>query len=411
MFQTLRLFVVTLLLVSGPVVAQDYVPDELEGWQQWVLKDKAYRKCSFYFDRKLTGQDDFLCAWPGRLELDITPTGARFEQLWTLSGEEQWIGLPGNTEHWPDRVTANGRAVEVIWRAGVPSVLLQPGSWRLAGRFAWDERPAVLQIPAESGLLSLTLDGRAIERPELNGNRVFLGERKTDSREADSVRAEVYRLVADGVPTELVTRLEIDVSGGVREESFGPLLPDGFIPLRLESEIPAKFEADGTLLLQVRPGVWEIEMVARGPAGLDAVQAPGAGRNLPQTEIWSYRTNSRLRVTAVEGLPPVDPLQSGVPSDWESLPAYRVEADTLFSITERSRGVVAPSNELALGRTIWLDFDGAGYTLLDEISGTMRTDWRIDMGKPYTLLAATIASSCGYQSRQRSAVPRLTSRR
>ena len=56
MFQMLRLFVVTLLLVSLPAAAQDYVPEELEGWQQWVLKDKAYRNCPFFFDRTHSGQ-------------------------------------------------------------------------------------------------------------------------------------------------------------------------------------------------------------------------------------------------------------------------------------------------------------------------------------------------------------------
>ena len=30
-------------------------------------------------------------------------------------------------------------------------------------------------------------------------------------------------------------------------------------------------------------------------------------------EIWSYRSNDKLRVTAVEGLPPVDPSQVDVP--------------------------------------------------------------------------------------------------
>jgi hypothetical protein len=389
MFEMLRLFVVTLLLVSLPLNAQDYVPDELQGWQQWVLKDKAYRNCPFSFDRTSAARSHFLCTWPGRMQLEVTAAGARFSQQWTLHEEEQWVALPGSAEHWPDQVAANGRAVEVIARQGVPSVLLPPGTWRLAGRFVWDQRPAVLQIPAESGLLSLTVDGRAIARPELEGNRVFLGERKTDSREADSVRANVYRLVADSVPTRLVTRLQLEVSGGVREESFGPLLPEGFVPLWLNSPVPAKFEADGTLLLQVRPGNWEIEMVARGPEALSVIQTLAAGRNLPGTEIWSYRANDRLRVTAVDGLPPVDPLQSGVPRQWASLPAFRVEAEALFTITERSRGVVSPSNDLHLERTLWLDFDGTGYTVKDEITGGMGTGWRLDMARPYALLAAT----------------------
>ena len=75
MFQMLRLSVVTLLLVSLPLNAQDYVPDELQGWQQWVLKDKAYRNCPFFFDRTSAARSKFLCAWPDRLQLEVVEFG------------------------------------------------------------------------------------------------------------------------------------------------------------------------------------------------------------------------------------------------------------------------------------------------------------------------------------------------
>ena len=71
------------------------------------------------------------------------------------------------------------------------------------------------------------------------------------------------------------------------------------------------------------------------------------------------------------------------------MPAFRVDSGTVFPITERSRGVVAPRNELALERTMWLDFDGSGYIVMDAITGAMRTDWRLDMSKPYALLSAS----------------------
>ena len=54
----------------------------------------------------------------------------------------------------------------------------------------------------------------------------------------------------------------------VREELFGPILPDGFMPTGLQSQLPAKLEADGNLRLQVRPGRWVVYLTARG-AGRD----------------------------------------------------------------------------------------------------------------------------------------------
>ena len=329
----IALFVFTLLIVAGTASAQDYVPGALEGWQRWVLKDKEYRDCPFYFDRGASARGDFLCAWPGRLQLAVTATGGEFSQQWTLHAEDQWIALPGSPEHWPDRVTANNRSVEVIARSNVPSVRLAPGTYRIAGRLEWDERPAVLRLPPESGLLSLRVDGREVERPELNRNGVFLGERKRDTRAVDSVRAVVYRLVRDDVPTRLYTKLQIDVSGAVREELFGPILPEGFVPMGLQSQLPAKLEADGNLRLQVRPGRWIIHLSARAPDVMNAIARGTNGTNLPASEIWSYQSNDRLRVTAAEGLPPVDPAQVEVPSDWQSYPAFRVDAGVTFEIT------------------------------------------------------------------------------
>jgi len=382
------LFVLTLLFSTGVVFAQDFVPEELEGWQQWVLKDKEYRDCPFYFDRSAAAPSDYLCAWPGRLQLDVTASGGQFTQQWTLHADDQWIALPGSAAYWPDRVTANDRSVEVIARNNVPSIRLGPGTYRIAGRFEWDERPGVLRLPPESGLLSLSVDGKTVQRPEINQDGVFLGERQRDTRAVDSVRSVIYRLVMDDVPTRLVTKLQIDVSGAVREELFGPILPDGFVPMGLQSQLPARLEADGNLRLQVRPGRWVIHLSARAPSVMNTVTGRTDGTNLPESEIWSYQSNDRLRVTAAEGLPPVDPAQVEVPPNWQSFPAFRVDAGATFSVTERSRGVVSASNELALDRTIWLGFDGDSFLVEDYVSGQMRTDWRLDMGGSYTLLAA-----------------------
>lgn len=389
MLRKLGPFFLVLLLGHGIASAQDYVPTELEGWTQWVLKDAGYRSCPLYFNRGATERSDFRCAWPGRLRLDVSATGASFTQEWTVYGEAQWLTLPGSAAHWPDRVTVNDRAVEVVARNNVPGIRVSPGNVRVAGRFAWDQRPGVLSIPPESGLLALRVDGRDIERPDVDQSGVFLGERKQAMRTVDAVRSQVYRLVIDEVPTRLVTRLQIDVSGSVREEAFGPLLPEGFVPLSLQSRLPAKLEADGILRLQVRPGRWEVFVTARGPDVLDEIPALASGDNLPAEEIWSYQSNDRLRVTVPEGLPPVDPVQVEVPGEWHSFPAFRVERGAVLSLAERSRGVVSAGNELALERTMWLDFDGGGFIVRDQIGGEMRSGWRLDMAGVYRLLSAS----------------------
>ncbi|MBT8089032.1 MAG: hypothetical protein KJO01_02365 [Gammaproteobacteria bacterium] len=384
-----RLFALTLLFMMAATAAQDYVPADLQDWQEWVLKDKEYRDCPFYFNRNAAERQDFVCSWPGQLTLSVAESGAEFTQQWTVYAEEQWLSLPGSVDYWPEAVTVNDQSVEVIAQNNVPSVRLAPGTYRVAGRFGWDERPGVLRLPPESGLVALDVDGRKVERPEFDRNGIFLGERKLDTRVVNSVRAEVHRLVVDDVPTRLITQLQIDVSGSVREELFGPILPDGFVPLNIHSPLPAKLEADGNLRFQVRPGRWTIYLNARGPGAVNSIVRQGAGTNLPASEIWSYQSNDRLRVSVAEGLPPVDPRQVQVPGNWQNFPAFRVDPGATFAITERSRGVVSATNELSLARTLWLDFDGGGFVVKDSVGGRMRTDWRLDMGPPYTLLSAT----------------------
>ena len=231
--------------------------------------------------------------------------------------------------------------------------------------------------------------GRVRASPDTPRWEFGCGERQRETRARDSVLTVVHRLVADEVPTRLITQLRIDVSGSVREEVFGPILPDGFVPVSIQSRLPVKLEADGNLRFQVRPGRWTIYLTARGPGVTDSIARPPAGSNLPDEEIWSYQSNEQLRVTAAEGLPPVDPTQVEVPGSWQTYPAFRMDVGATFTVTERSRGVVSATNELGLSRTMWLDFDGGGFVVEDLIKGTMRTDWRLDMAGPYSLLSAT----------------------
>ncbi len=392
MSKSVRLILISLLLPALAPAAQIHVPDQLKDWQQWVLKDKEYLACPLYFNRAAVEQGDFVCAWPGLLELEVEANSGRFSQQWTVYADDQWLPLPGDTSYWPDRVTVNGGETEVVMRGGTASVRLGPGSHRISGSFEWDERPGILRVPAESGLVSLIVDGKGVARPERTNAGIFLGERERQSQARDAVSTQVYRLVADDVPTRLTTSLRIDVSGGVREELFGPLLPEGFVPLTINSQLPARLEPDGKLRVQVRPGSWTILLRARGADVLNSVALPVAETNLPGEEIWSYLSNDQLRVTAAEGLPPVDPQQVQVPDNWQQLPAFRIAAGESLTLVERSRGIVAADNELYLERSMWLDFDGTGFIVSDDVSGTMRTDWRLDMAAPFAVLSASEGS-------------------
>ncbi len=155
-----RLFLVALLLPATLYASDPYVPDELQDWREWVLDGREYLDCPRLFNSAGAGRNDYICAWPGSLQLAVDARGGRFTQQWTVYAGQQWIPLPGSSEYWPEQVTANGRSVEVVDRNGSPSMYLPAGTYRVAGSFGWDERPGVLRIPARSGLVSLEVDGK-----------------------------------------------------------------------------------------------------------------------------------------------------------------------------------------------------------------------------------------------------------
>ena len=154
------LVLVLLLWGAAAQSADSYVPDSLKEWQSWVLDGKEYRNCPFWFSAGAKNRGDFVCAWPGQLAVAVTGDGARFTQQWTVYADEQWLPLPGDTDYWPHQVTVNARAGEVVLHQGVPSLYLGPGTYRVAGRFDWDEKPGVLRVPDSVGLIALSVDGR-----------------------------------------------------------------------------------------------------------------------------------------------------------------------------------------------------------------------------------------------------------
>ena len=374
-----------ILLASTALAAKPHVPRALEAWQAWVLQDEAARNCPLMTGSSGQARDDFLCSWPGVLSLRIGESGAEFSQRWEL-GIEAWIRLPGDAEHWPQGVRINGQAAIVVENEEGPAVWMPPGSYAVEGRFAWERRPAALIVPPEAGLVDLVIDGQRMARVERDEDELLLGAHGLREPEADSLQVRVYRRVKDDIPSWLVTEIQIQA----REEIMGPALPEGFAPLRLEGDWPARLEPDGRLRVRVSPGLGVLTLVARGPAPLRQVVAPVVDAPWPEQEIWSYEARPRQRITAPEGAVPVDPVESQVPDAWRRFPAFALDPGSALVVGERSRGRdPRAGNRLSLDRTLWLDFDGAGFFASDHISGTMREGWRLDVLPPLRLARAS----------------------
>jgi len=377
-----------LLLITVPFgvfarALDGQIPENLQPWVPWVLGDEDQRHCPMTVD---AGQR--LCAWPGRLHLDLDSSGGLFAQRWQVSARS-WVPLPGDVAHWPEDVRTGDEPVAVVERDGRPVIDLGPGDHAIHGRYGWNRMPQGLPIPPQIALLELRVAGSAIRFPRIERNgRLWL---KADAETGvtsgrETLALTVQRRVEDDNPLRILTRLEMDAAGKAREVVLGPILLAGGVPLELDSPLPARLEPDGRLRVQLRPGHWVLEATAyhAGPVDeliLDARPAPW-----PDEEVWVFAARPDLRQVEVNGGRPVDPRQTRLPSDWAQLPAYLLRPSQSLRLQQLHRGAEEASpDRLTLDRELWLDFDGGGYTLRDRIAGKLTRSWRLEAEAPLKL--------------------------
>ncbi|MCD6527700.1 MAG: hypothetical protein J7K75_11990 [Desulfuromonas sp.] len=408
---------VMLSALTSPVFANPhlpYVPADLEPWTQWVMHDEQDQACTLLWN----SSEQRRCQWPGSLSLMVNQQGGGFEQYWELE-QEGWIQLPGDSHFWPQQVRVNDSAAEVLRhqpqlkpqqplahdeiskrniprpttprpttprptnREVIPALWLEAGYYHISGRFSWSQLPETLVVPRETALLKLTRNGQFIHQPQLDKNGLLWLNRGDERAETDQdhISFRVFRHVADTIPLVLTTRIQLHVSGQPRELQTGVMLPQQFVPLALNSQLPARLENDGTLRMQLKPGNWNIELKARHQGPIDSLTVPVANGPWAAQEVWSVEAHPELRVISIEGATAVDPAQTGMPGMWRQFPAYIMTPQTTLQLVSRKRGDSDPSAErLQLQRTLWLDFDGGGYTIKDHLSGQLTSSARLEAG-------------------------------
>ncbi|MBF0212829.1 MAG: hypothetical protein HQM00_04585 [Magnetococcales bacterium] len=369
---------------SEAALSPDQVPEPLKPWVNWVLHGHEESRCPMAHDNAAQRW----CAWSSRLALQLEKSQGRFTLQARVTGNPAWLPLPGDGERWPKEVKVNDKPAVVIARGGVPGLWLAPGNHGISGEWSYASLPEFLRIPRETGLITLSVDGRALPLAAPDGEgRLWLHPKKNKERIEDRLELTVHRLVRDGVPVVLESRLELKVAGKPRELLLPPALEEGWIPLKLESPLPVRMEPDGTLRIQTRPGVWTIQMEQRLPGPVSAIARPKERVGpWPEEEAWAFAANHRIRMVAIAGVDAVDPRQTELPKEWREYPAYRMRAGDRMRLVEEKRGESAPvPDRMTLFRKIWLDFSGEGWTIQDHIQGEEIGSWRVEMNPPMAL--------------------------
>ena len=327
-------------------------------------------RCPVFYDHA----DRSRCAWPSRLELVLGDKGGTFTQAWHLDAATIRPAA-GRREAMAERREGRRQGPRVSSRrGGAPQVSLAAGEHTLSRAFTWDSLPSRSRSRGRPGLLALTLRGAAVAAPNRDAQGTVWLQKAATDEEGDALGVVVHRKVSDDIPLRLVTRIELHVSGKSREELLGKALPPGFIPMSLDTPLPARVEPDGrACACRCAPGVFTLEAHgARARGRCTSLTRPAPeGPWKDGDEVWVFEAKNDYRVVTVEGVA-VDSIRSRrrSPTRGSALPAYPMAVGATLRFTETRRGDAdPPPDQLTLLRSLWLDFDGRGYTVQDAAHG------------------------------------------
>ncbi len=398
----IALFALALALVapSGAPAAEVAVPEPLEPWVTWVLAEHPDLPCPLV-------AGDRLCGWPGRLELDLDERGGTF-RLEALADRPLDLALPGDAARWPRGVTDNGRPALLRRTGERPRAALAPGRHRIEGRFRWSRLPEALPVPPEIGLVSVAVGGRPLPHPRREeSGLLWLAAGRGAEAEEERVGVEVVRRIDDGVPVRLTVRLTLRVSGRAREVDLGVPLPPGFAPTSLASALPVRLVtgAAGTqagsgprLLVQLRPGDWEIVLEARSLGPVTEIGLAERPQPWPEEEFWVFQADLTVRSVRLGGAAAVDPQRTPLPEAWWGLPAFRVRPGESLALVELRRGQPEPvPDEITGERDWWLAEKGDRITSRDRLAGRLNVGGRLESAAPAALGRVSLGPAAGDQ--------------
>ncbi len=368
-----------LTALASAAISSGEIPPELARWRSWVLYGHEEALCPTDYNNGAVAR----CQWPSRLIVEVEDDGGRFEQRWRMY-TEGWVDLPGTARMWPDGVTVDGDSAAVVNRNNRPSVKLMPGEHLIKGRFYWQRMPEMIKVPPSLGLINLLVGGQLIESPVIDDQgRLWLQERQGQEGREDRVEVRIFRLISDTIPLRVTTLLRLDISGQAREVRLEGVLLENLVPMEISSRLPARLDAEGQLLVQARPGRWEVRITGRMP---DQVTKLGPGSADYGPEVWSFQPQHHLRMVEIEGVPQVEPGQTEMPDQWRAYSAYLLKPDAVMQFRVIRRGDPDPvPDQLQLFRRWWLDFDGGGFTLHDKIEGQLSRQWYLAVNAPLEL--------------------------
>jgi len=351
------------------------IPDALKTWEDWATWGDQDRVAPTPYQ----DASKHLSIWPSVLNLRVDHAAGQFDLTLTVL-HDSWMALPGSHEVWPLDVKANGTPVPVVEHDGKPSVHLITGVYHLTGDYRWDEMPQRIVIPQEIGVLSLNIEGKAIDTATWDAEGfLWLKRDRAEATDKNFLSIKIYRMIEDGIPMWLHTQVELSVAGKSREEDLRFILPEGWELAMVDSPIPVAIDEKGHMKAQVRAGKWVIHLDAFHMIPATEFRFAAGATPLLSEELVAFKAAPDFRMVEVQDIPSIDVSQTTFPQEWRDLPVYHWETASPFHLLERMRGMgLQKPAGLTVARELWMDEDGQGLIFRDHISGHMQQIWRLD---------------------------------
>ena len=357
-----------------------YFPPQLRDWLEWVEQRQPEYACPFVSENKKQ------CVWYTKLVLDVSETSGRFLlDVWLDKPSE--VILPGGGNAGVVEASLMKKSSLNLYQENSKPVVFLP-KWenQIEGSFKWNRMPDYIEIPQGVALVELKINGSKIDLLRKSAeDRIWLKQTKAEEKEniEDKVNVQISRKLVDAVPLLLETILHLEISGRSREIFLGKVLPLGFEPYAVSSQLGYSFSDKHELSIQAFAGSYEIQIKSAALNNVKNIQLPSRVNfdlvDFNKKEFWAFQADTILRTVAISGAKAVDASRTWVPSDWQSLPIYVLEDNAQITINETRRGEKENKlNDLNLDRSLYLDLDSIDWSVRDVINGELYNSWRLN---------------------------------
>ncbi|CAA6808354.1 MAG: Unknown protein [uncultured Sulfurovum sp.] len=389
MLKKIQLLLLFIFLTNSSLQAlkENQIPASLLEWKAWVLDEIKEKDCPINY-QKNTSQ----CSWFSKVEVTLDAKELNFSMEVTLYKDKTTVKLPHAHLSWPKEVLVNGEKAIVLGDNSSAEVILDKGTHKITGSIVLKEELKYIQLPKDIALVSFVKNNQPVNNAKVDANaRLWLDQEQRDVGEKGTLVVSLYRKVLDGHPLRMHTYLHLRVSGKMRSVILDGILLDGFLPTAVKSSLNSTITEDRKLEIEVKAGEWTAVIDSYNPNNIAKLQKPNYRFNYANEEIWTLLSDANYRTIEVEGVSSLDPSQTTLPKSWKQLPAYLVEEGKTFSIKELYKSAKQQQkNELVLQRKMWLDFDGQGYTISDNIDATISQVRRLEATNILDLASASI---------------------